>query len=77
MGEDAGSNGLPTSDRLLTSLQVMNILHISRSTLYELIERGELHPLHIGRALRFPMGDVRRYMLRLRSQNDPPADDLH
>ncbi len=66
MGDKAGSKGSPIGDRLLTTRQVLNILHISRSTLYDLIERGELHPLHIGRALRFPMADLRAYVRRLR-----------
>ncbi len=66
MGDNAGSSASPIGDRLLTARQVLNILHISRSTLYDLIERGELHPLHIGRALRFPMRDLRAYVTRLR-----------
>ncbi len=68
MGDNAGSNGLPIGDRLLTARQVMNILHVSRSTLYGLIERGQLHPLHIGRALRFPMADLRAYVKGLRGE---------
>ncbi len=56
----------PLGDRLLSAQQAMNILHVSRATLYRLIDRGLLHPVHIGRALRFRMSDLRLYLAALR-----------
>ncbi len=70
MGAETGSDGLPIRDRLLTTAEVLNILHISRTTLYDLIRREELHPLHLGRTLRFPMAEVRAYVLRLRGRGE-------
>lgn len=66
MGQErAGDGDVPIGDRLLTARQAMNILHVSRTTLYRLIERGTLHPLHIGRGLRFAATEVRLYMRTL------------
>jgi excisionase family DNA binding protein len=74
MGVETGSDAAPLRDRLLTTRQVLNVLHISRTTLYHLIDRGELHPLHIGRTLRFPMADLRLYVLRLRARHDESGE---
>ena|SRR5512143_1735704 len=66
MGQQRAEDGdVPIGDRLLTARQAMNILHVSRSTLYKLIRRGTLHPLHIGRGLRFAATEVRTYMRTL------------
>jgi len=68
MSQEQAGGGAPIRDRLLTARQTMNILHVSRTTLYHLIARGTLHPLHIGRALRFPVAEVRLYLRTLMEQ---------
>ena len=55
----------PIADRLLTARQTMSILRISRATLHRLAARGTLHPVHIGRGLRFAATEVRAYMRAL------------
>lgn len=47
---------------LLTVPQAARALGISRHTLYKLIRRGELHPIHIGRAARISAAEVRRWV---------------
>ena len=66
MKEKVDDDVLPVGDRLLTVRQTMSILHVCRSTLYALARRGLLHPIHIGRALRFRAEDVRDYLAALR-----------
>lgn len=68
MPQEQADGEAPIRDQLLTVRQTMNVLHVSRTTLYHLIERGKLHPLHIGRALRFPAEEVRLYLRRLIEQ---------
>jgi excisionase family DNA binding protein len=40
-------------------------LGVGRSTVYELIQAGEIETVHIGRAVRVPMASLRRYVDRL------------
>lgn len=49
---------------LLTAKEAAEALHISISTLYVLIERGELKRVKIGRAARFRPRDINRLMDR-------------
>jgi excisionase family DNA binding protein len=42
------------------------MLGIGRSTVYELIARGELETVHIGRSCRIPTAAVEQYVRRLR-----------
>lgn len=58
---------LRDGDYLLTAAEAAAILHTSRSTIYSLMQRGELPGIHIGRSLRFHMQDLRAYMSRLRT----------
>ncbi len=51
------------SDPLLTVEQVCDILRISRSTVYTMIQRGELPCVHIGRMVRLLSSDVRAFVL--------------
>lgn len=55
-------------ERLLTVGEVARILHISRSLMYELTQRGDLPSVRIGRVLRFRADDIRRY---IQQQADP------
>jgi excisionase family DNA binding protein len=40
---------------LLTIREAASVLRIGRSTLYELVGRGEIEVVHIGRAVRVPV----------------------
>jgi excisionase family DNA binding protein len=48
-----------TPPLLLTIPEAARILAIGRSTLYELIGRGELPTVHLGRAVRIPLEGIR------------------
>jgi len=45
--------------RLLTVAQVAEMLSLSRSTVYELVVRGELQAFKVGRSVRIPRDAVR------------------
>jgi len=47
------SGAAQTTSALLTPAQTENYLQISRTTLKVIVKRGELHPLRIGRVIRF------------------------
>jgi excisionase family DNA binding protein len=51
-------------DSLLTASEVARMLHISRSQVYLLMDRGELAGLKVGHARRFRGADLRRYLSR-------------
>lgn len=55
--------GIP-QDRLLTSSEVCRILNIRRLGLYELIRRGEIESIRIGRLHRFLPSAVTGYIQR-------------
>jgi excisionase family DNA binding protein len=58
-----GALVLPT-DRLLDSDEVCTILNIRRLLLYELIRRGELKSVRVGRQHRFVPSDIAAYIAR-------------
>ncbi len=51
---------------LISISEFQQMLGISRSTVYRLMERGEVGRVRIGRAVRIPCEDVDIYMQRLR-----------
>ena len=51
-------------ERLLTIGEVARILHVSRSPIYWLIQRGDLPTLRNRRLLRFRLNDVQRCIKR-------------
>jgi excisionase family DNA binding protein len=51
----------------------MKVLGISRSTLYELMARGELEVVKIGRRTLIPAESLERYVARLRANVTPAA----
>lgn len=55
-------------NRSLSTQQVAELLHVSRSTIYDLIRRGELHSYRIGRKVRFTQDDVDAYIARARHE---------
>ena len=56
-------------NRSLSTQEVADILHVSKSTIYELIRRGEIHSYKIGRKVRFTQDDVDAYIARSRHEH--------
>ncbi len=56
------------NNRSLSTQEVAALLHVSRSTIYELIRKGELHSYRIGRKVRFTQDDVDAYIARARHE---------
>jgi excisionase family DNA binding protein len=52
---------------LLTVVEAGRLLSVGRTTVYELIDRGDLRVVHIGRACRVPVVEVTDYIERLRA----------
>lgn len=50
---------------LLTIVEAGRLLAVGRTTVYELIDRGELRAVHIGRSCRVPVVAVTDYVQRL------------
>jgi excisionase family DNA binding protein len=51
------------TDRLLLRIpEAAERLALSRAMLYELIARGELRVLHVGRAVRIPVDELQRWL---------------
>ena len=48
--------------RLVTLPEAARFLCVSRGTLYDLLTSGQLPSVHIGRARRVPMGELRRFV---------------
>lgn len=58
----------------LSTQEVADILHVSKSTIYDLIKRGEIKSYKIGRKVRFTRDDVDEYVARSRhEQSVKPA----
>lgn len=52
----------------LSTEEVAELLHVSRSTIYELIRRGEINSYKVGRKVRFTQDDVDAYIARSRHE---------
>ena len=52
----------------LSTQEVAEILHVSKSTIYELIHRGEINSYKVGRKVRFTQDDVDAYIARSRHE---------
>lgn len=53
-------------NKSLSTQEVADILHVSKSTIYELIRKGEISSYRIGRKVRFTQEDVDAYIGRSR-----------
>jgi excisionase family DNA binding protein len=50
-------------DQLLyTTTEVARVLHLSRTTVYTLINDGSLRPVHIGRSCRITRAELERFV---------------
>lgn len=56
-------------NKALSTQEVADILHVSKSTIYDLIRRGEIHSYKIGRKVRFTQEDVDAYIARSRHEH--------
>lgn len=62
----------------LSTQEVADILHVSKSTIYDLIRRGEIHSYKIGRKVRFTQDDVDAYIARSRHEHSTrPVKLIH
>jgi len=58
-----------SQNKSLSTQEVADILHVSKSTIYELIRKGEIHSYKIGRKVRFTQDDVDAYIARSRHEH--------
>ena len=58
-----------TKNKSLSTQEVADILHVSKSTIYDLIRKGEIHSYKIGRKVRFTQDDVDAYIARSRHEH--------
>lgn len=58
-----------TQNKSLSTQEVAEILHVSKSTIYDLIRRGEIRSYKIGRKVRFTQEDVDAYIARSRHEH--------
>jgi len=58
-----------TQNKSLSTQEVAAILHVSKSTIYDLIRKGEIHSYKIGRKVRFTQDDVDAYIARSRHEH--------
>ena len=56
-------------NKSLSTQEVADILHVSKTTIYDLIRRGEIHSYKIGRKVRFTQDDVDAYIARSRHEH--------
>jgi predicted DNA-binding transcriptional regulator AlpA len=67
-------------DGLLKMSEVLRLLNVSRTALFNLRRRGLIPSVHVGRALRFRPRDVERYVqgqTRMKLQVPPPSAATH
>jgi len=56
-------------NKSLSTQEVADILHVSKSTIYDMIRKGEIHSYKIGRKVRFTQDDVDAYIARSRHEH--------
>ena len=60
--------------KLLTVLETANRLSLGKSKTWELIQKGLLKPIRIGRAVRIPASEVERFVAKLQADQ---GDESH
>ncbi len=66
-----GSKQTTIEPLLLSSREAAKALSISERTLFALAERGELHKIHVGRAVRYSVNDLKSWIEKKSSENSP------
>ncbi len=56
-------------NKSLSTQEVADILHVSKSTIYDMIKKGEIHSYKVGRKVRFTQDDVDAYIARSRHEH--------
>ena len=56
------SPDLDTFPRLLTAREISQILHLSHSTVYQLLQRGDLPSVRFGRSVRVRPEDLEKFL---------------
>lgn len=56
-------------NKALSTQEVADLLHVSKSTIYDLIRKGEINSYKIGRKVRFTQEDVDAYIARSRHEH--------
>jgi len=66
-------------EKALSAQDVADILHVSKSTIYDLIKKGEISFYKVGRKIRFTENDVQDYISRSKKSHsvlNSSSDDL-
>ena len=59
---------------LLVSVeQATRLLGVGRTTLYHLVRQGQVTPVKIGRAVRFPVAEIEQFVARLIDNTSGPG----
>lgn len=61
-GEEGGPGLSPLVEPLLNADEAAKLLHVPRSTLYELVRSRHLPHVRVGRTLRFTRSDLARWV---------------
>ncbi|TYP81165.1 helix-turn-helix domain-containing protein [Blastococcus xanthinilyticus] len=73
MGDPQLLREVSVVDRLLlTPEEAAELLRVGRTTVYALMKRGELRPVHIGRSCRISQAELGRYVRRLEASPSSP-----
>ena len=70
MSDATTSSRLVVRPLLVSVEQAAGLLGIGRTTLYELIRRGEVRPIRIGRSVRIPRPELEAFVERLIADTD-------
>ncbi len=62
---------------LLTALEVQELLHIDRSTVYRMAEDGRLPAIRVGRSWRFPADRIEALLDSSQSEGSTPSHGAH
>jgi len=60
---------------LLSSREAAKSLSISERTLFALAERGELRKIHVGRAVRYSVDDLKSWIAKKSSQSSQDSQE--
>ena len=59
-----GNNQTTIEPMLLSSREAAKALSISERTLFSLAERGEVHKIHVGRAVRYSVDELKSWIAK-------------